>query len=188
MSAPFPEDLQRLTARLGLDPEVHVGVAYPVRLFNVVARRPGTIVLRTFSKILGLAGLRIGFGVADAELADYLQRARHPFNVNRLAEVAAVAALDDREHVERTLKANAEGVDYLARELSGLGIQVWPTDANFLLAHTGEGVHERLMREGVIVRPLDEFGMSDHLRVSIGLPEENERLVKALKRVLEASA
>jgi histidinol-phosphate aminotransferase len=153
-----------------------------------VGRRPGTIVLRTFSKILGLAGLRIGFGVADPELADYLQRARHPFNVNRLAEVAALAALDDREHVERTLKGNAEGVDYLTRELRGLGIQVWPTDANFLLAQAGDGVQARLMREGVIVRPLHGFGMPEHVRISIGTPEENERLIKALRRLNEGTA
>ncbi len=151
-----------------------------------VRRRPGTIVLRTFSKILGLAGLRIGYGVADAELADYLQRARHPFNVNRLAEVAALAALDDLEHVERTLRANAEGVDYLTRELEALGVQVWPTDANFLLARTGPGVQERLLSEGVIVRPLHGFGMPEHVRISIGLPEENERLVKTLRRLNES--
>jgi len=151
-----------------------------------VRRRPGTIVLRTFSKILGLAGLRIGYGVADAELADYLQRARHPFNVNRLAEVAALAALDDREHVERTVRGNAEGVNYLTRELEALGVQVWPTDANFLLARTGPGVQERLLNEGVIVRPLNGFGMPEHVRISIGLPEENERLIKTLRRLNES--
>ena len=150
-----------------------------------VRRRPGTLVLRTFSKIYGLAGLRIGFGVADPELAGYLERARHPFNVNRLAEVAALAALDDREHVERSRRINAEGVDTLSRELRALGIEVWPTDANFLLAHTGAGVHERLLREGIIVRPLAGFGMPDHVRISVGLPEENERLVKALRRMRE---
>jgi histidinol-phosphate aminotransferase len=128
-----------------------------------VRRRPGTIVLRTFSKIFGLAGLRIGYGCSDPELADYLQRARHPFNVNRLAEVAALAA-----------------------ELCALGIEVWPSDANFVLARTGPGVHERLMREGLIVRPLHGFGLPDHVRITVGLPEENERLVKALRRLREA--
>jgi histidinol-phosphate aminotransferase len=153
-----------------------------------VRRRPGTIVLRTFSKIFGLAGLRIGYGVADPELADYLQRARHPFNVNRLAEVAATAALDDRDHVERVTRLNATGVDYLSRELRALGIEVWPTDANFLLARPGPGVYERLLREGVIVRPLHGFGMPDHVRISVGLPEENERLVKAMRRLREGGA
>jgi histidinol-phosphate aminotransferase len=148
-------------------------------------RRPGTLVLRTFSKISGLAGVRIGYGVADAELAGYLQRARHPFNVSRLAEAAALAALDDDAFRERTLRVNAEGAEYLTRELRALGVEVWPTDANFLLARAGAGVHERLLREGVIVRPLAGFGMPEHIRVSIGLPEENEALIKALRRIRE---
>lgn len=153
-----------------------------------VSRRPGTIVLRTFSKLHGLAGLRIGYGVADTELAGFLQRARHPFNVNRLAEVAALAALDDAEHVEHTLRNNAAGVEYLSRELRALGIEVWPTDANFVLARTGAGVYERLLREGVIVRPLQGFGLTEHVRITVGLPEENERAVKALRRVQETHA
>jgi histidinol-phosphate aminotransferase len=148
-----------------------------------VARRPGTMVMRTFSKIYGLAGLRVGYGVADPELADYLNRARHPFNVNRLAEVAALAALDDVDHAERSRQVNAEGADYLTRELTALGIEVWPSDANFLLVRAGEGFFDKLQREGVIVRPLGGFGMPDCLRVSIGLPEENERLVKTLARL-----
>jgi histidinol-phosphate aminotransferase len=152
-----------------------------------IGRRPGTIALRTFSKIFGLAGLRIGFGIADPELAGYLQRARHPFNVSRLAEVAALAALDDDEHAERARSTNAEGIEYLRGELDGLGIETWPSDANFLLAKAGVDTAERLLRDGIIVRALDGFGMSDHIRISIGLPEENERLVKALRRLREGS-
>lgn len=153
-----------------------------------VRRRPGTIVLRTFSKIFGLAGLRIGYGVADPELADYLQRARHPFNVNRLAEVAATAALDDRDYIERVTRLNAQGAEYLGRELRALGIEVVPTDANFVLARTGAEIYDQLLAEGVIVRPMAGFGLPDHVRISIGLPEENERLVKTLKRLLEGGA
>jgi len=152
-----------------------------------VGRRPGTIALRTFSKIFGLAGLRIGFGVADIELAGYLQRARHPFNISRVAEVAALAALDDVEHVERARSTNSEGVDYLRAELGVLDIETWPTDANFLLAKVGADTPERLLREGIIVRSLHGFGMPDHIRISVGLPEENERLVKALRRLREGS-
>jgi histidinol-phosphate aminotransferase len=151
-------------------------------------RRPGTIVMRTFSKIYGLAGLRIGYGVADAELAEYLQRARHPFNVSRLAEVAAVAALDDHAHTERSRRVNVEGVEYLSRELVALGIEVSPTDANFVLARTGPDLQARLLREGVIVRPLAGFGMPDYVRISVGLPEENERLVKTLRRLRESAS
>ncbi len=151
-------------------------------------RRPGTIVLRTFSKIFGLAGLRIGYGVADLELADYLQRARHPFNVNRLAEVAATAALDDREYKERVTRLNGKGVDYLSRELRALGMEVYPTDANFVLVRTGAEAYEQLLAEGVIVRPMAGFGLPDHVRISVGLPEENERLVKTLKCLREGGA
>jgi histidinol-phosphate aminotransferase len=150
-----------------------------------VRRRPGTIVLRTFSKIFGLAGLRIGYGVADSELASYLQRARHPFNVNQLAEVAALAALDDDEHAQRALEVNRQGAQYLKQELQKLDIEVWPTDANFLLAKAGSGAAERLLLQGVIVRPLGAFGMPDHIRITIGLPEENERLVKTLRVLRE---
>ncbi len=153
-----------------------------------VGRRPGTIVMRTFSKIFGLAGLRIGYGAADPELASYLERARHPFNVNRLAEVAAAAALDDGDFVERTTRLNGSGIDYLSRELRALGIDVVPSDANFVLARTGPGVYERLLEEGVIVRPMGGFDMPDYVRISVGLPEENERLVKTLRRLREGGA
>jgi histidinol-phosphate aminotransferase len=153
-----------------------------------VRRRPGTVVLRTFSKIYGLAGLRIGYAVADTELAGYLQRARHPFNVNRLAEAAALAALDDFEHAERSRRVNAEGAEYLTRELTAMGVEVWPTDANYILVRGGADVYDRLLREGVIVRPLSGFGMPDFVRVTIGLPEENERFVKTLRKLREASA
>jgi len=151
-------------------------------------RRPGTIVMRTFSKISGLAGVRIGYGVADPELAGYLQRARHPFNVSRLAEAAALGALEDDEFRERSRRANAEGIEFLTRELRALGIEVWPTDANFLLARAGAGIQARLLREGVIVRPLTGFGMPDHVRISVGLPKENARLIETLRRLREGGS
>ncbi len=151
-------------------------------------RRPGTIVMRTFSKIYGLAGVRIGYGIGDPELIGYLERARHPFNVNRLAEAAALAALDDEAHAERTREINAQGVEMLTRELTAMGIEVAPTDANFILAKAGvEDVYDKLLREGIIVRPMGGFGLSEHIRISIGLPEENERLIKALRRLRETS-
>jgi histidinol-phosphate aminotransferase len=149
----------------------------------LLSDRPGTLVLRTFSKIYGLAGIRIGYGICDAGFASYLERARHPFNVNRLAEVAALAALDDEEHVRRTLEVNGAGIEYLTDELGKMGIETWPTDANFILARTGEGVFDALLRKGVIVRPMKGFGLTEHVRISIGLPEENERLIKALVEI-----
>ena len=156
-----------------------------------VRRRPGTVALRTFSKAYGLAGLRVGFGVADPELAGYLQRARHPFNVSRLAEVAAEAALDDHEYKDRLLQLNADGIEYLTRELRALGFEVWPSDANFVLARPRRGgvdTFEGLLRQGVIVRPLAGFGMPEHVRITVGLPEENARLVKALQRIAGGAA
>jgi histidinol-phosphate aminotransferase len=151
---------------------------------DLVRRRPGTLVMRSFSKLYGLAGARVGYGVADPELAGWLDRARHPFNLNLLAEEAALAALDDDEHVARTLRAAHEGADFLRAELAALGLETWPTDTNFLLARTGAGVYDALLREGVIVRPMAGFGLPEHMRITIGTRAENERLVAALRRVL----
>lgn len=145
-----------------------------------LAQRPGTIVMRTFSKAYGLAGLRVGYGIADVELAGYLQRARHPFNVNRLAEIAALAALDDADHLQTTVQGNAEGRDFLSRGLQELGFEVWPSDANFVLVRVGEEVYGPLLKEGVIVRPMHGFGLPDCIRVSVGTAAENSRLLKAL--------
>jgi len=150
-----------------------------------IARRPATIVLRTLSKIHGLAGLRVGYGATSPELAGYLQRVRHPFNLNAMAQAGALAALDDDEHVARSREVNARGMAYLERELGALGIETTPSDANFLLARAGAEVYEPLLREGVIVRPMAGFGLPEHVRVTVGLPEENERLVKALRRLRE---
>lgn len=152
-------------------------------VISLLSKRPGTLVLRTFSKIYGLAGIRIGYGVCDADFAGYLERARHPFNVNRLAEVAALAALDDEDHVRRTLEVNETGIEYLTAELGKLGIETWPTDANYILARTGRDVFDALLHKGVIVRPMTGFGLTEHVRISIGLPEENERLIKALSEI-----
>lgn len=153
------------------------------RSFDLFNERPETLVLRTFSKIYGLAGVRIGYGVGHPELIGYLERSRHPFNVNRMAEAAALAALDDDEHVRKTLELNANGIDYLTRELEALGLEVVPTDTNFLLVRLGANAYDELLKCGVIVRPMQGFGLPDHVRISIGLPEENERLVKTLRSI-----
>lgn len=157
------------------------------RSLDLIAERPGTIALRSFSKVYGVAGLRIGYGISSPELTSYLERARHPFNVNLLAEVAALAALDDDEHLKNTLELNAEGGDFLRAELEKLGIETWPTDANFVLARTGSDVYEGLLERGVIVRPMAGFGLTEHVRISIGRPEENERLIRAISDVRDAS-
>ncbi len=157
------------------------------RTLTWLGRRPGTIVLRTFSKLYGLAGVRVDYGIADAGFAGMLERARHPFNLNVLAEAGALAALDDDAHVERSLRVNAEGAALLERELGALGIAVLPTDTNFVLARTGAGSFDALLQEGVIVRPTGGFGLPEHTRITIGTPEENEAFLKALQRVRERS-
>ena len=153
----------------------------------LIAERPGTLALRTFSKIYGLAGLRVGYGISSPELVSFLDRARHPFNVNRLAEAAALAALDDDEHANRTHSMNREGIEYLTGQLEALGYRVWPSDANFLLVETGPGYCDELLRRGVIVRSVAGFGLDQHVRISVGTPAENETLVKALQEIEQAA-
>lgn len=152
----------------------------------LVRRRPATAVLRTFSKIYGLAGVRVGYAIAGEELASYLERARHPFNLSLIGEHAALAALGDDAHVARSRAINAEGAAFLEAELGRLGCRCWPTDANFLLTETGEGCYEALLEQGVIVRPMAGYGLAACVRVTIGTPEENERFVKALGRFRES--
>jgi histidinol-phosphate aminotransferase len=145
--------------------------------------------LRTFSKLYGLAGLRVGYAVAPVGIIDALGRVRQPFNVNALALVAADAALDDHEHVERTLAVNREGMAYLTAEFDRLGLPWVPSNANFVLVRVGKGarVYDELLRLGVIVRPMDGYGFPDHLRVTVGLPDENARCIRALETVLGAA-
>jgi histidinol-phosphate aminotransferase len=149
---------------------------------------PNLIVTRTFSKVYGLAGLRVGFGLMQAPVADLLNRVRQPFNVNSLALAAAVAALDDREFVAESHAMNRAGMARLERGFGALGLETIPSVANFVsfrVPHAA-AVYQKLLRQGVIVRPLAGYGMPDHLRVTIGLPEENERFLEALKTALHS--
>jgi len=144
------------------------------------------VTLRTFSKLYGLAGLRIGYAVAPGAVIESMQRIRQPFNVNALALVGALAALDDQEHVRRTLEVNHHGMRMLSTAFDRLGLTFVPSAANFILVRVGQGltVYERLLKRGVIVRPMDGYGLPEYLRVTIGLPEENRRFVEALESVL----
>jgi histidinol-phosphate aminotransferase len=144
------------------------------------------VTLRTFSKLYGLAGLRIGYAVAPGAVIEAMQRIRQPFNVNALALVGALAALDDQEHVRRTLEVNHQGMRMLSTAFDRLGLPFVPSAANFVLVRVGQGltVYQRLLQRGVIVRPMDGYSLPEYLRVTIGLPEENRRFVEALESVL----
>ncbi len=146
-------------------------------------------VLRTFSKIYGLAGLRVGYGVGPPELIGLLDRLRAPFNVNTLAQVAAAAALEDRAHVTRTIAGTAEGRAALTAGLTALGFHPVPSVTNFLLVDVrrdGAAVAEALLRRGVIVRPMGAYGLPSHLRITVGTAAENARALEALRAVLAA--
>jgi histidinol-phosphate aminotransferase len=143
--------------------------------------------LRTFSKTYGLAGLRIGYGFGPSELMDYLNRLRMPFNVNRLAQVAARAALQDVDFLARTRELVLEGKALFSRELPRLGLTFIPSQANFVLIRVprpGQEVFQAMLRKGVIIRAMDSYGFPDYVRINMGRPEENRRCLDALQKVL----
>jgi len=145
------------------------------------------VTLRTFSKAYGLAGLRIGYGVMKKDIADYINRVRQPFNTNMLAQVGALAALNDDAFFERTIRMVHEELDFLYEQVSKMGLRYFPTQANFFLIDLEQDaneVFERLLSRGVIVRAMTAYGYPNYIRVNVGLPEENQRFVKVLKEVL----
>jgi len=144
------------------------------------------IALRTFSKMYGLAGLRIGYGVAAGEIISFMDRVRQPFNVNSLAQVAALAALGDDRHYNRTLKLTRDGLKYLQEGVTAMGLKFVPTQANFFLVDVGDGqaVYEKMLRLGVIIRSMKSYGLPRYVRISAGLPGENERCLAGLRQVL----
>ena len=151
-----------------------------------LSRFPNLVVTRTFSKAYGLAGLRVGYALADPGVASMLERVRQAFNVNSLALVAAMAALEDTDFIERSYAANRLGMTQLVQGLNLLGIQHIPSFANFLAFRIGNAtaMYRRLLEQGVIVRPIGAYDMPDHLRVSVGLASENHRFLQALEDVM----
>jgi histidinol-phosphate aminotransferase len=150
---------------------------------NYLKAGANVVVLRTFSKIYGLAGLRLGYGMAPEELVSYMERVRQPFNTSLLAQRGGLAALYDEEHVQESLRLNRLGRDYLYRAFEAMGLFYLPTQTNFILIRVGGSrreIYERLLRKGVIIRHLE----NGYLRVTIGLPDENRRFVEALQQVL----
>jgi histidinol-phosphate aminotransferase len=153
-----------------------------------VRKYPNLLVSRTLSKAYGLAGLRVGLGIAQPGLTDLLNRIRQPFNVNSLAQAAAIAALNDRAFLQKSAKLNAEGYIQLTQAFDALGLEYVPSFGNFVLVRVGDDdsagarVNLALLRQGIIVRPVGNYGLPQWLRISIGLPEENAAFIAALKK------
>ena len=156
-----------------------------VSLIRLGARK-NLILMRTFSKIYGLAGLRIGYGIGNPEFIAALEKIRQPFNINLLAQTAALAALDDVEHVRKTRQNNFAGLKLFERAFRDLKLEFVPSHANFILVRVGPGqrVFEAMQKQGVIVRPMGGYQLPEWIRISIGTPQENERCFNALKTAL----
>lgn len=147
---------------------------------------PNLIVTRTFSKVYGLAGLRVGYAAASPEVADLMNRVRQPFNVNNLALAAAIAALDDHAFLAESYQLNRRGMEQLVAGIKQLGLEHIPSHGNFLTFKVSDGatVNQKLLRQGVIVRPIGGYGLPNHLRVTIGLERENAAFLAALAKAL----
>jgi histidinol-phosphate aminotransferase len=174
----------------------NVIVVFDEAYFEFLDRPPDTlrfvregrniVVLRTFSKIHGLAGLRIGYAVGPADLVQVLHKTRQPFNVNSIAQIGALAALEDDGHLQETKRVIDEGRAYLREEFSKMKIRFVPGTANFVMVNVGDGhaIFDKLLEQGIIVRPLRGYGLPEWVRISIGTMEENKKLVAALKKVM----
>jgi histidinol-phosphate aminotransferase len=163
---------------------------YPASL-DYVREGRNVCVLRTFSKIYALAGLRVGYGVAPAELAKWLIRVREPFNANSIAQAAALASLDDPDQVKRATALNSEGKRYLYEQFDAMGLAYVPTEANFIFVDIGmdsKAAFDGLREHGIAVRTGDIFGTPNHIRVTIGTPEQNHQFIEALQQVKALAA
>ncbi|HET7625129.1 MAG TPA: histidinol-phosphate transaminase [Verrucomicrobiae bacterium] len=154
----------------------------------IAGNAPNILLMRTFSKIYGLAGLRIGYGIAQPEIIAMLEKVRQPFNINSIAQAGALAALDDSEHIRKTRENNALGLKFFEEELRKLGLEFVPSAANFLLVRVGAGqrIFEELQKRGVIVRPMGGYQLPEWIRISIGTDKENARCVNALREIVSA--
>ncbi|MDX1952747.1 MAG: histidinol-phosphate transaminase [Verrucomicrobiota bacterium] len=161
----------------------------PVDLLPLVRLgfKPNLILLRTFSKIHGLAGLRLGYGIGHPELIATLEKVRQPFNINSLVQAGALAALFDHEHIRRTRTNNAQGLHLFHQTFNEMGLDYVPSSANFVLVRVGNGikVFTELQKLGIITRPMGGYDLPEWIRVSVGTPAENARCIEALRKILE---
>jgi histidinol-phosphate aminotransferase len=188
-------EIDRFMARV---PE-HVIVVFDEAYYEFLPDPPDTlkyvragrdvVVLRTFSKIQGLASLRVGYGLARRELIDVLQKTRQPFNSNGIAQAAALAGLRDDEHQQKTRELTWQGRDFMQREFAAMGLEFVPSHANFVLVKVGDGkaIFNALMKRGVIVRDMNAYGLPEWIRVSIGTMPQNERFLAELKTHLQGN-
>ncbi len=188
----YQDELDAFMARV---PE-HVVVVFDEAYLDFAETKPDTlryvregknaIVLRTFSKAYGLAGVRAGYAVTTSEIADLLNKARAPFNMNSLAQAAALAALDDEEHLTQSVALVREGRQLYEETFQRWGVDFVPSHTNFILVKVGNGraVFEAALRKGVILRPMDGYGLHEYIRITVGTPRENKRCLDVLKRVL----
>jgi histidinol-phosphate aminotransferase len=151
-------------------------------------KKQNLLLMRTFSKIYGLAGLRLGYGIGHPQLIAAMEKVRQPFNINSLIQAGAIAALDDQEHLTRTKKNNADGLAFFADELRKLKLEFVPSAANFVLVRVGHGqkIFEQMQRQGVITRPMGGYKLPEWIRITIGTPEENRRCLDSLKQAVNS--
>jgi histidinol-phosphate aminotransferase len=188
------EDLARFVAAVPANVLVALDEAYiefldqPLDLLPEIrsGQKPNLLLMRTFSKIYGLAGMRLGYGIGHPELVAEFEKIRQPFNINAVVQAGAVAALDDTVHAQNTLRINSRGLKFYARAFRKLGLEFLPSSANFILVRVGEGqrVFNEMQRLGVIVRPMSGYQLPEWIRISIGKPKDNQRCLEALKTAL----
>ncbi len=166
---------------------LEIGLASEVDNLRYIRESHACLITRTFSKAYGLAGLRVGYGLGPAPIIEAMQKAREPFNCNRMAQIAALAALEDEEFLAQGREIYRQGKASLEAAFEEMGLEYIPTSANFILVKVGAGAElfEALKRKGVIVRPMGGYGLPEWVRVTLGLPEENTRFLKNLKAQLE---
>ena len=190
-----PEELARFVAAVPQNVLIALDEAYIEFLPDALdlvdeirsGRKSNLLLMRTFSKIYGLAGLRLGYGIGNPEFIAELEKVRQPFNINAIAQAGALAALDDSAHAEKTRRLNTRGLKSYARAFRKLGLEFVPSSANFILVRVGDGqrVFNELQRLGVIVRPMGGYQLPEWIRISVGTPKENQRCLESLKKVLE---
>ncbi len=188
------EDMSRLLAEVPPQVLLVLDEAYveflddPVDCLPLIRRgtHSNLVITRTFSKIFGLAGLRLGYAIASPEIISDLEKVRQPFNLNSLAQAGALAALDDEAHLSKTRANNRQGLDFFHNAFAKLGLPFIRSSANFVLVQVGDGaaVFRELQRKGIITRPMGSYGLSEWLRISVGTPAENVRCLEALREIL----